>query len=119
MPTFDIPDSVVKWLAAGERGISSESMVSHIYGWPVSRWGLGHPYDPDDLRRCLLLLQASPETRTHLPQMATASKQWKALVERWDELERLFIEECGGSLHSCFGRSAPKTYAAMKEALTC
>jgi len=35
MPTFTIPQSVVTWLARGERGLSSESIVEYLYGFPV------------------------------------------------------------------------------------
>ena len=35
MPTFNIPQSVVNWMATGERGLSSESIVEYLYGFPV------------------------------------------------------------------------------------
>lgn len=118
MPQIDIPQSVLDWMHLGEHGVSSETIVEHIYGVPLTgRFGKSHPHDPSDLRRCLLLLQASPETRERLPAMATCSPTWKRLTEHWGELEALFIEESGGSLHREFGWSAPKTYAAMRAAI--
>lgn len=122
MPAIDIPQSVLDWIGRGERGLSSESMVEHLYGLPLRdgvwrRHGLDYPSDPADLRRCLLLLQASPETRARLPEMATASRVWKRLVDRWSELERLFLEEAGpNGLHGLHW-SAPRTYAAMRQAI--
>jgi len=113
MPLINIPESVLNWMACGERGVSSETIVQHLYGLPLTgRWSLSHPLDPSDLRRCLLLLQASPETRDRLPQMADCSPEWKRLIERWDDLEKMFMEEANYSLHHT-NWSAPKTYEAM------
>lgn len=112
--TQSIPQSVISWLAAGERGISSEAIVSHIWKLPVSRWGKSAPVDPDDLKRCLKLLEASPETKTRFSEMASASPEWKALVTRWGELERLFLEEAG-DLDWSSRRDAKRTYRAMQE----
>lgn len=114
MPQLDIPQSVLDWLAKGERGTSSETIVAFLWKLPITgRWGMTHPLDPSDLRRCLLLLQASPETRARLPEMNAVSPEWRGLVERWDELERMFLEEAGYSLHHT-NWSAPRTFAAMQ-----
>lgn len=118
MEITELPKGVLQWLSTGERGVSSETIVEHLYGIPLTgRWGKSHPYDPDDLRRCLLLLQASPETRDRLNDMATCSSAWARLIARWDELERLFLEEAGANGLSCTGWSAPRTYKAMKDIL--
>lgn len=53
------------------------------------------PADPSDLNRCLLLLEAAPEIRESFPTIAAHSPQWAALIARWEEVEALFMEECG------------------------
>ena len=109
----EIPSSVVNWLAGGERGISSETIVSHIWKLPKSRWGYSHPHDPDDLKRCLLLLDASPETRARFDEMRDVSPEWAALVDRWSGIKALFMAEtCGITWPN--RKNAVNTYEAMK-----
>ena len=121
MPTFDIPQSVVNWLAASERGLSSESIVEYLYGLPIleghwRRFAPHHPLDPADLRRCLLLLAESPETAAQFPRMRAASPEWERLVDAWADLERQFLAEIG-DLRGTAHWSAPLTYAAMERVL--
>ncbi len=121
MPTFDIPQSVATWLAAGERGLSSEFIVEYLYGFPVlngcwRRFAPHYPFDPSDLRRCLLLLADSPETTAQFPRMREASPEWARLVGAWADLEEQFLAEIG-ELREPAHWSAPLTYAAMKRVL--
>lgn len=74
--------------------------------------GGDHPYDPDDLNRCLLFLEAVPEAREHMDKLREISPIWAKLVDRWAEVEASFLDEVG--LDWCKARSAPKTYALMK-----
>lgn len=111
-------NALMMWLACGARGSSSNAIVTHITGIPAgSRYGgrMDHPYDPDDLDRCLQLLEAVPLLRVLLPSMASASPSWAALIARWDEIEASHLEEVG--LRWTKAHSAPKTYAMMKQAL--
>lgn len=111
---IEVPSSVFNWMSRGERGTSSDTIVESLWKLPLTgRWGKSHPHDPDDLRRCLLLLQASPETAERFEEMALESPEWQRLMERWKELEAMFREEIP-NIHDCFGWSAPKTYAAMR-----
>lgn len=121
MPTLDIPQTVLDWLAAGERGLSSESIVEYLHGFPVleGHWRRGaphYPLDPSDLRRCLLLLADSPETAARFSRMRAASPEWAQLVDAWADLERQFLTEIG-DLRTPESGSAPLTYAAMKRVL--
>lgn len=52
---------LIQWIASGERGASSNTIVQHLTGLQtdVDGW-LTHPADPDDLDRCLKLLEAVP-----------------------------------------------------------
>jgi hypothetical protein len=85
--------SLVEWLAGGERGTSSNTIVEVLTGFPAARHGQCHPYDGADLRRCRLLLAYCPELLSHFPKMTSVSVQWRVLVEHWSELCRLMDEE--------------------------
>jgi hypothetical protein len=102
-------DKVAAWLADGERGLSSEAMCKHIFGIPESA-GKDHPHDPDDLRRCLLFLDAT-DAHDKVSLMQDVSEEWGRLVARWDDLVAVFKEEAAK------GSRAPRTYALMKEIL--
>lgn len=104
--------NVLKWFATGQVGASSKCMATYLTTGVIPPYG-DYPHDPDDLNRCLLLLQAVPELREHLPRMANVNKEWDALVKDWDALERAFINEVG--LDWCNGDVATITYKAMKQ----
>ncbi|WCE39147.1 hypothetical protein PGC08_14230 [Brevibacterium sp. BDJS002] len=104
--------NIVHWLATGERGISSDAIVSHLTGVPVGgRSGFGsYPYDPSDFNRCRKLLESCPELRLELHRMAELGPVWAALVERWDKITRLFLAEVAQGTGM-----APRTYKVMAE----
>ncbi len=102
-----VPDSVRAWLAKGERGSSSETIVGRMLGLPITQYE-DAPHDPDDLRRCALLCEACPEVRAYLPQMATVSPTWRRLVAQWDELVALMYREIDEN-----GGRCPETYRRM------
>ena len=105
------------WLENGERGISSETIVTTLTGIFVSSrdWGAGYPSDPSDFRRCERLLRAVPEAREHLHVMARKGPVWAALVNEWAALVALGDSEVPGIFDSWAHGSAPKLYARMKE----
>lgn len=108
---------VIDWLANGEIGVSSRCMAMWLaFGERMAGpFGPGHPHDPDDMDRCLKLLHRAPGLRSRLSSMADLSPGWAALVARWDEIEALQLEEIG--LDWTKARSAPRTYALMREVL--
>jgi hypothetical protein len=109
-------DDLLRWLASGRRGISSNTIVTHLTGIDaIGDWGGDVPHDPADLDRCLQLLKAVPDLRPMLRRMATYSQQWRALIERWDEVEACHLDEVG--LGWTKAKSAPKTYALMRSVL--
>ena len=112
-------DDLVIWLAGGERGTSSNTIVEHLTGLPALGRGWDrsgdHPSDPDDLRRCLLLLEAVPAFKSRFYEMQDSSKEWNALTVHIEELTRLLTEEVPNWKDSRARGSAPKTYARMKE----
>lgn len=73
--------------------------------------------DSSDLGRCLRLLELFPEWKPRVGEMARYSAQWAALVERWDELAEMMADEVGIGWSKGKGKRAPRTYAAMKDAL--
>lgn len=114
------PDAV-RWLACGQRGLSSESIFQYLTGIQVLKdhWQSEFPRtpsDPDDMRRCRLLLEQVPELEPLFrKRMASASKDWAALVQRWDEICAVMDKE---SPQWRDGKgSAPETYRLMKQVL--
>ena len=104
---------VVNWLATGRVGSSSKCMAMWLaFG---ERADPCAPADPSDLDRCLKLLEKAPGLRPMLPTMAEVSKDWAALVPRWDEVEASHLAEVG--LGWTKANSAPKTYALMRSIL--
>ena len=105
---------VIQWIATGQKGLSSECMALWL-AFDQRVADPHHPHDPDDLNRCLLLLQAAPGLRPELSKMAEVSSRWAKLVARWEEVEALFLEEV--ELGWARGDIAPRTYALMREIL--
>lgn len=101
-------DKLIKWLQSGDTGLSSKTIVAVMEGNPalgaalMGRYGYCHPLDPSDLGRCFRLLEAIPEYRPRMKEMRVVSQVWHDLVDAWDELEALWIEE------------SPKLYDRMK-----
>jgi hypothetical protein len=113
------------WLLNGERGDSSETICavmlrlvdeekkerSHSHH-PAPRHSghsrYGHPHDPWDFRRCIILLELIPEWRPKLHRVARAFPTWNNLVAHWDELEALYAEEQ-------FHEKMPKLYNRIQE----
>lgn len=105
-------DKLLEWFATGSVGASSRAIAQKMMGLGDTP-ERSHPHDPDDLNRCLLLLEAVPEIRDHMAKVAEISETWAKLVKRWDELERCFLDEVG--LDWVNGYSAPRTYELMKQ----
>ena len=81
-----------------------------MLGGKVKNWS--YPHDPADLGRCLRLLEAVPEWRSRLGEMAECSTVWARLVARWEEMEVAMRDEVGIGWEK--GYEAPKTYALMR-----
>ena len=116
MPGADasIEQRAAAWLRDGRVGMSSRAIHDHMLGLkPKEGWN--HPLDPSDLNRCLLLLELIPEWKRRITEMARRSPQWAGLVANWMEIVSTFIDEAG--LDWCKAKSAPRTYALMKQAL--
>lgn len=105
------------WLDGDDTGASSKALArylaplagihTHVRLSPYSN-GEEHPCDPGDFGRCLRLLEAAPELRPHLKEMASVSPVWARLVGAWEELEALYAEERPRG-------QAPRLYRRMQE----
>jgi len=81
------------WLHHGEVGLSSKTIWRVMTGHPVAARDQTTPSDPDDFRRCHLLLEAFPAWRARLPEVAARYPAWAPLVREWDRLTALYLEE--------------------------
>jgi hypothetical protein len=110
--TKEVLLKVMTWQYTSENtGLSSECMAAVLCG--IETKSKTAPCDPSDFNRCLQLLKFAPELKSRLHLMKQVSKQWKALVENWDEIEKCFISEVGENWKEK-GKSATATYYAMK-----
>ncbi len=108
--------NIATWLIEGDRGLSSEAIARTALSGRPSGFRESWPYDPSDLRRCLLLLEQAPEAHENgLLVLAKRCPKWAALVNVWHDLSETLRSEIGVTLPP--GGRAPKTYASMKEAL--
>lgn len=88
-----LSDAAQRWLASGQRGNSSETIFTHLTGVDANRGSRSHPYDPDDLRRCRLLLEQCPELVPLFPKMAEVSDAWAGLVRDWETICKTMDDE--------------------------
>lgn len=83
--TVTIPTSVIEWLKHGERGTSSETIISYLYEVPIAPY-TSHPHDTSDVGRCIKLLWACPEVQARFEEMRGCSPVWDAYVNLWPQL---------------------------------
>jgi hypothetical protein len=107
---------LASWFSSNDTGISSKAIAAHMSGGDADDgWGWGYPSDPDDLGRCLRLLELFPEWKPRIAEMASRGPGWAGLTARWDEIAASMIDEVGIGWEKA--RSAPKTYDLMKAAI--
>ena len=101
---------VATWLAGDDTGMSSKFLAKLALGVPLPE--INYPYDPSDFGRCYRFLQVlEPSDQDKVLDLAShRSAEWERLIECWDELVELYLEEWPT------GR-APKLYARMQELL--
>jgi DNA-directed RNA polymerase subunit RPC12/RpoP len=103
----DAPESVRAdiWFDKGEVGLSSKCIANFMLGRELDE--VNWPHDPDDFRRCDLLLRLIPEWKARMPEMASLGLGWTNLAPKWSEVEAKFYEELPGG-------KAPETYELIK-----
>lgn len=89
-------ERVREWLRSDNVGLSSLWLLEQFTDIPLLRssWG-GHtfPSDMADFNRCLVMLEAFPEYRPLLPRLKGKHLVWNRILERWDEIELLLLED--------------------------
>lgn len=104
---MDITNGMIQWLANGNRGVSSETLFTHLTGIEAGKYR-DHPHDPSDFMRCERLLMQCPELRDELHRMAELGPVWAALVADWDVIVALVNAESPKWMTAC--ARAPKAY---------
>ena len=111
-PVVAVPNmGIDAWLRTDDTGRSSKAMAYHICHIPMiyaSEDLRAYPRDPEDFGRCHRFLEAVPQARLNLGMMGPVSAIWSRLVDEWDSLTAIYLEELPTG-------SAPKLYARMKE----
>jgi hypothetical protein len=102
-------EKAIQWLNGWDKGMSSEAILGYMEGLHPAVFGIRHPIDPADLGRCIRLIDMVGY-RSRLYELKTLSPTWSAMVDRWDELERLYYT--GLERES---KSAPECYELMRE----
>ena len=85
---------VIEWFISGDSGVSSETLCACLYGILPKKENKRHPGDPSDFGRCKRFLDLlSPEDKeTVFREAIKLSPEWKALIENWDRLEKMYNE---------------------------
>jgi hypothetical protein len=87
------PKDPLEWLRGDDTGTSSRTIWSVMMRRNIlGSFGADVPHDGADFGRCHRLLQAFPEWKRRLPEVVKRYPAWAALVEHWDEVERLYLE---------------------------
>lgn len=99
----DLWKRVAEWYAAGDTGISSETIARVLLGLTKaegSLFGPNPPSDAGDFGRCYRLLVKIPEFKSRLGEVAQKYPEWEPVVQQWDRLTALFERDrdTGGSL---------------------
>jgi hypothetical protein len=91
---IEMNKKIIKWFVTESTGVSSKAIVAQLMDIDRRRrtWG-DHPHDSDDFGRCYRLLEAVPEFKPRISEIAVRSSEWSALVEYWDELTTLYAED--------------------------
>lgn len=111
-----LDEGAIQWLATGEHGASSKSIFSWTTGVPVGgRIDKSYPHDPDDLRRCLHLLEDSPLIKANFAKMRVVSCIWADFCDQWDKIAAMFEREAPNWRNKNAYWVAPKTYELMRE----
>lgn len=114
-----LSEAATRWLASGERGVSSNTIFAHLTGIDALRGrSKGYPYDPSDFRRCQMLLDQVPELQPHFHRMREVSPQWANLVDTWPAIVAAMDEEAPGWRdESHRGQRVDKAYDLIRSAI--
>ncbi len=99
--TQSIQERIVWWTKYGEHGTSSKTIWCILTNGSDFKFNYEdlkfvfipeieytHPSDPDDFKRCYMLLKAVPEWRNELYKLNGISPVWERMVWYWDKLTK-------------------------------
>jgi hypothetical protein len=109
---LSVRERAARWRDGDDTGLSSIAVWKTMMGQPSNG---DHPCDPSDLGRILRLLALIPEWSLRIGEMASASREWSAIVGRWDEIVSSLEKETG--LFGEHGNRAPHTYRLLRDVL--
>ena len=91
---FPLTENIREWLNNGERGVSSNTIIAHLCKLPgvLNNHFPSIPYDADDLKRCVKLIDACPELVPLMPYMVECDP-WSQMAGVWDELVDTYRKE--------------------------
>lgn len=96
----------LEWLASGDSGTSSETIISVMMNLRVQMVDI--PHDPSDFGRCHRLLEWIPEFRPRLGEVAAKYPEWAPFVESWDRLTAIYLRDLDR------GGPSPELYRVMQ-----
>jgi uncharacterized protein (UPF0335 family) len=84
---LDKDGPIYQYLRDHLTGASAKSIAAHLGG--SGKQDGAYPHDADDFARCEALLDAVPEFRARLSEMAQVNAYWAELVPNWNELRKM------------------------------
>ena len=87
-----LQNQVLDWLCGEDTGLSSLFIAKTLFSDDILAEP-AYPHDIGDFGRCFRFLQLLPELKKDLPKLATTSEPWQKLVDNWETLENLYLEE--------------------------
>ena len=80
----------IDWLMSNDTGTSSETILHVMEKCKPPHMGPDIPYDAGDLGRCMRLLEAFPQYRPRMPEIAKKYPDWQPFVDQWEKLTDLY-----------------------------
>lgn len=90
--------TIYEWLDCDDVGASSKYMASVLSGAFFATHA--HPRDPDDLGRCIRLVDSVPGLALPVTAMAVHGPEWAAVAEKWSSWRELYRNGQNEELYS-------------------
>lgn len=94
------------WLNSDDTGSSSLYMAWCLSQGQFGYWqghkqpAAAYPHDPDDLGRCIRLIEAVPEFGGKIPEMSHRGHEWLEVTTNWDRWVELHARGQGRELYN-------------------